>query len=169
MADSRPTLGPLSTPAGGLPYLVSQDASVLESARFGPVACMLQVLEEGVRPALPADAGLGSVAGPDLRFVVEGEQPVLDGFQDLAEVAPGQIGSPDASVEQGVPGEKDVAAALRDVEAEAARGMARGVNDMGGNPPNLHAIGVAHELVHGSHTDRLDPVHGEHGSLAWRR
>src|SRR5512140_2601469 len=77
-----------------------------------------EVLKERIRPALSPDRGLGAVAGPDLRRVVQGEQAVLDGLQELMEIAARQVGATDAAAEEGIAGEEDVPHVARDVEAE---------------------------------------------------
>ena len=63
----------------------------------------LQGLQEGVGFTLGANGGGGTVAGQNFGFIGEGQQARLDGVDDLAKVAAGQVGAADAAGKQRVP------------------------------------------------------------------
>lgn len=74
-----------------------------------------------------ADGGVGAVAWDDDGGVGEWEQFLVDGVDEGAGVAAGQVGAADGSGEEGVAGEEEILGGK--VEADAALGVAGGVED----------------------------------------
>ena len=70
------------------------------------------------------------MAGKDNGIVRQVEQFVSDAVQLCLEVAAREVGSPDASLEQGVAAEKKLG--IGDIIRGGARGMARCVNETDG-------------------------------------
>lgn len=65
-------------------------------------------------------------------MVREGQKGVMDGLDELLAVAPGQVSSPDGAGEEGISGEKQCL--LGKIEADAAFGVARSMEDGAGKP-----------------------------------
>jgi len=88
------------------------------------------MLEKGVGVALDTDGGGRAVAGDDAGGVGEWQQVVVDGVEQLAGIAAGQVGAADRAGEEGVAGDEE--ALLGEVEADAALGVAGGMEDAAG-------------------------------------
>ena len=85
-------------------------------------------LHEKVFAFFAADGGVGAVAANDLGVFGERQELVVDGADDLASVAAGEIGAADGIAEEGVAGDQDFLSG--DEEAEAALGVAGRVEDL---------------------------------------
>ena len=86
--------------------------------------------QERIAPALCADGGRGAVAGQNLGFVGQSQQAGLDGVDDLAGVAAGQVGAADAAGKERVAGDEQLERGK--VEADRALGVAGRVEHLGG-------------------------------------
>lgn len=89
----------------------------------------LEIEEEGVGLAFFSDGGCAAVAGKDAGVVREGKEAVVNGAEELAGVASGEVGAAHGAGEEGVAGEEEGLGG--EVEAEAALGVAGGVEDGG--------------------------------------
>ena len=67
------------------------------------------------------------MAREDCDVVGEGEERIADGFEELLGVASGEVGAADRAGKEGVSGEEK--GLLREIEADAALGVAGGVED----------------------------------------
>ena len=77
----------------------------------------------------------------------EGEKAVVDRLQDLLGVAAGEIGSADGAGEKGVTGNEE--GLVGQVEAAAAVGVARGVDDGAGESDDGDRLAVLEVFVGG--------------------
>jgi hypothetical protein len=111
-------------------------------------------LEEGIRIALLADAGFPTVAWDDSRLVGQGEQSVVEGAEDLAAVAAGEVGATDGAGEERVAGEEKIL--RREVQADAALGVSWGVEDAGGVAGDAGGAAVFGAGVGGNDFGRWD-------------
>lgn len=86
------------------------------------------------------DCGGGAVAGDDEGLFWQWEQAAVDGVDDLAGVATGQVGAADGACEERVSGDEEIE--RRKVEADAALGVAWGVDDFSGKrfEADTHAV-----------------------------
>jgi len=71
------------------------------------------------------------VAGNDFNFIGKSEQTVVNGREELAGVASGEVGAANRAGEEGVSGQQE--RLVGKVEADAAFGMAGGVQDRTGD------------------------------------
>ena len=101
----------------------------------------LHFSQEWVIFALCSDRSSRSVAGQHSGFVGKGQQPGFDGFDDLIEIAAGQVGPANAAGKQCVAGDEQLERG--EVQANGALGVARGVQDQrrAGFKPNAEAVG----------------------------
>ena len=88
----------------------------------------LRGTEEGIAFALAADGGGGAVAGEHFGFVGQGQQAGLDGVDDLAGVAAGQVSAADAAGKERVAGDEQLERGK--VEADGALGVAGRVQNL---------------------------------------
>ncbi len=86
--------------------------------------------QERVGLAFLADRGELAVAGDDYGFIRQGQDCVVQGAQDFLHRSAGEIGAADGAGEEGVAGDQLFVG--REVEADAAFGVAGGVEDVGG-------------------------------------
>ena len=86
--------------------------------------------EVGVVLALVADGGAGAVARDDDGGVGQGKQLGVDGTEQGGTIAAGKIGATDGASEKSVAGEEKTF--VRQVETDAALGVAGGVEDVAG-------------------------------------
>src|SRR5947207_2756797 len=96
--------------------------------------------------ALAPDRGLGTVAGDDARRVAQREKTRADRRDLLVVVAAPEIGAADTAGEQRVAREEDRGAAA-EMEAEAPRRVARGVQHLEVYVPRAHAVALVDMLV----------------------
>jgi hypothetical protein len=94
--------------------------------------------QEWIAFAFFADRGQFAVAGDYYGFVGEGEECFVDGTEDFFMRAAGEIGAAYRSREEGVAG--DQLFFCGEVEADAAFGVARGVEDLGGEGAGCHRL-----------------------------
>jgi hypothetical protein len=87
------------------------------------------------------------VAGDDCDLIGEGEETVVDGGDELAGVAAGEVGAADGAGEKGVSGEKE--GLVGQVEADAALGVARGVEDGAAETGDGDELAVVEGVVGG--------------------
>ena len=85
------------------------------------------MLQERVVGRFLADGCCRPVPGDDAGGFRKRQQIGVNGTKQCGGVAAGQIGSADASGEEGVPGEQK--GVLREIEAEAPRGVPGGVQN----------------------------------------
>ena len=85
--------------------------------------------EEGVGLAFFADGGQLAVAGDDYGFVGQSQDCVVEGAEDFWHGAAGEVGAADGAGEEGVAGDQFLFCG--EVEADAAFGVAGGVEDLG--------------------------------------
>jgi hypothetical protein len=97
-------------------------------------------LEEWVRLPFGSDGGLWTVAWDDGNVIGKGEEGVVDGFDELAGVAAGEIGSANGAGEEGVSREEK--SLLGEIEADAAFGVAGGVEDGAGQASNGNDLAI---------------------------
>lgn len=86
-------------------------------------------LQEGVTFAFRADGSFRAVARQYACFIGQCEQAVVDRFDDLAVIAPGQIGAANTAGKYRIAGDHHLQ--RREVQADGALRMARRVNDLG--------------------------------------
>ena len=95
----------------------------------------------------PAQGGGGGlpviVAGPDPGVIGQWHDLLLQGGEELGEGAAGEVGAARGPHEQGVAG-KEVA---REIEADGAGGVTRGVQDLRLLPSQRQALAVLHQEI----------------------
>jgi hypothetical protein len=87
----------------------------------------LKLLKKWIIGALITDCCCSTVAGNDFDLVGEAHEAVVDGTKKLLGIASREIGAAYGAGEEGVPGEKE--RLPREVEADRALGVARGMED----------------------------------------
>jgi hypothetical protein len=85
------------------------------------------------------------VPGDDGYFVWEGEEALVDGGEELAGVAAGEVGAADGAGEEGVSGEQE--GLVGDVEADAAFRVAGSVEDGAGDARDGDEFAVIEGVV----------------------
>jgi hypothetical protein len=93
--------------------------------------------------------GGGTVTGEDPGFIGKAEEAGLDGLDDLAGIAPGQVGAADAAVEEGIAG-NDHFEGL-EVKADGALGVAGCMENLGGVTIEADQEAVGEAGVGGGH------------------
>ena len=91
--------------------------------------------EEGVGHAFAGDVGAWAVAGDDRNRAFEGDELSEDAFHEHFVVAAGVVGAADGTGEEGVAAEEDLFG--RFIEGNAARSVARGLDDVETEPADL--------------------------------
>lgn len=91
--------------------------------------------EEGVGHAFAGDVGAWAVAGDDRNRAFEGDELSEDAFHEHFVVATGVVGATDGAGEEGVAAEEDLFG--RFIEGNAARSVARGLDDLETEPADL--------------------------------
>ena len=91
--------------------------------------------EEGVGHAFAGDVGAWAVAGDDRNRAFEGDELSEDAFHEHFVVAAGVVGAADGAGEEGVAAEEDLFG--RFIEGNAARSVARGLDDVETEPADL--------------------------------
>ena len=91
--------------------------------------------EEGVGHAFAGDVGAWAVAGDDRNRAFEGDELPEDAFHEHLVVAAGVVGAADGAGEEGVAAEEDLF--VRFIEGNAARSVARGLDDLETEPADL--------------------------------
>ena len=92
--------------------------------------------EEGVGHAFAGDVGAWAVAGDDRNRAFEGDELSEDAFHEHLVVAAGVVGAADGAGEEGVAAEEDLFG--RFIEGNAARSVARGLDDLETEPADLN-------------------------------
>ena len=77
-----------------------------------------------------------TVAWKDKGFVGQGEQALVDGFDDLAGISAGKVGAADAAGEEGVSCDEELE--RREMEADGALGVAGSVEHLGRETGKAH-------------------------------
>ena len=91
--------------------------------------------EEGVGHAFAGDVGAWAVAGDNRNRAFEGDELPEDAFHEHFVVAAGVVGAADGTGEEGVAAEEDLFG--RFIEGNAARSVARGLDDLETEPADL--------------------------------
>ena len=91
--------------------------------------------EEGVGHAFAGDVGAWAVAGDNRNRAFEGDELPEDAFHEHFVVAAGVVGAADGAGEEGVAAEEDLFGSF--IEGNAARSMARGLDDVETEPADL--------------------------------
>ena len=91
--------------------------------------------EEGVGHAFAGDVGAWAVAGDDRNRAFEGDELSEDAFHEHFVVAAGVVGAANGAGEEGVAAEEDLFGSF--IEGNAARSMARGLDDVETEPADL--------------------------------
>ena len=101
--------------------------------------------EEGVGDAFGANGGDRAVAGDDGCGIGERQKAVANAGEEAAVVATGEVGASDRASEEGVAGEQK--GVLREVDTEAAFGVAGGVEELGVESAGGEALAVSGGVV----------------------
>jgi hypothetical protein len=104
-------------------------------------------LKEWIRGSLLSDCGFGAVPGNDGDLVGQSEKSVVDGGQKLANVPAGEVRAAYGACEEGVSGEEEGLGG--EVEADAAFGVAGGVEDGTGDAGDGDELAVLEGVVWG--------------------
>ena len=104
--------------------------------------CLFSIdrLEKGVVGTFFRNRREFAVAGDDGGRIGQGQEPIVDGPDDFALVAAGQVGAANRAGKESVAGKEQLLG--REVEADAALGVARGVQYFSGKvgQPDLEAV-----------------------------
>jgi len=125
-------------------------------------------LEVGIRVALVADGGGGTVTGVDDGVIGELEEFGVQRIHDLIEGATPEIGTADAASEESVSREElrlsemDFTGILGEIQADAARRVAGGVNDVGLEATPTERVAFLEKMID---IDEFGSFHAEKGGL----